>query len=597
MPKKRRATACDLCRSRKVRCDVLYIGAPCSSCSKQASHCAVSTGHSSLPEPKPQRAVPSARTHRFRINARPGHVGEYGPRVSSVTSNKSPRSTGLHDVRSPVNHGTTVDNPVSLHLPAYITPVSTGVGSDSLRILVQQDALAFPPPHIVDEIIRSFLCYVYPLLPILRLDTFLDALEGKPGHAISPLLFQAVLLAGAVFVDFSGFQHEGFQQCKDVQRTLFGRAKALYDMEVEVNPVTVVQSLLLMTYWHSRLNDFQGRVHWLRIAISLATEAGLHNPDLQYEEPAENHFRRRLWSCCIIRSSLVCIGERRQALVPQAVLCHHDPDLLKGDDVSLSRALESYSVAYTQQDLVDFGKLFLQELELCRNIQHILHTLYEFSGVRVSEPGIPIMTLIPKAEAMGSSVVSLDEKLRIWHGQASQLGAFEQRQGPFGSIVSLHSAVLEMLYYTSLSTVHRPMMLRQGQTDTATEALRRFSSSALRSSACRITEIARDLEINNQISFLPPVGTAMFIAASLQHLQDSMSTNLDECRSGSLYLGQVLRVFRLLTERYNHVNTAIEYIARVQNGNGEQFDHSLEWEERVSPTGRWETHQADAFPR
>ncbi|KPI34993.1 Cutinase transcription factor 1 beta [Cyphellophora attinorum] len=450
---------------------------------------------------------------------------------------------------------------------------------------------------MVDEIVRSFLCYVYPLLPILRLDTFLSALEGKPGHTISPLLFQAVLLAGAVFVDFSGFRHAGYQQCKDVQRTLFGRAKALYDMEVEVNPVTVVQSLLLMTYWHSRLNDFQGRVHWLRIAISLATEAGLHNSNLRYEDPAENDFRRRLWSCCIIRSSLVCIGERRQALVPQAVLCFHDPNLLKWDDTSLSRALEYYSVAHLRQQLELFGTLFFQEVELCREIQHVLHTLYEFSGVRVSEPGIPIMTLIPKTEAMGSLVISLDERLRMWHGQALQLGLFERRHNPFGSLVSLHSAVLEMLYYTSLSTVHRPMMLRQWQTDTATEALRRFSSSTLRSSACRITDIARDLEVNHEISLLPPVGTAMFIAASLQHLQDSMSTNLDECRSGSLYLGQVLRIFRLLTERYNHVNTAIEYIARVQNGNGEQFDHYLEWEERVSPTGRWETHRVNALLR
>lgn len=593
MPRKRHTTACDLCRSRKVGCDAVSVGVPCSNCSKHSSHCSLSLSQS--PHPQPHRAIPSARTHKFKVKAQQDHVSGEGTKTLRVTSDDILETTTPDFETRAVNNGVDANSSVQLHLPAYITPLSSDIDPGNLQFLVQRDALAFPPPDIVDDLIQMFVCYVYPLLPIVRLDTFLDALEGKEGNTISPLPFQAILLAGAVFADFSKSRHPSFQQSKEVQKMLFGRAKLLYDMEVESDPVTVVQSCLLMTYWHSQLNDIQGRVHWLRIALSLATEAGLHDSNLQYEDPEENAFRRQLWNCCIIRTSLICIGERRQVSLPQAASNHYNLSSQQWNGIALSRALDRYSIDHTREQLEMLRTLFTREVELCRIIQHTLETLYELSGVRPNDSGIPMMVLIPKTEATGSLVMALDEKLRAWHKQISGLGLFERQRHHIDSIVPLHSAVLEMLYYTALSTVHRPMMLQQRPVDTATEALRVFSAATLRSSACRITEIGRDLELENRIAYLPPVATAMFIAASLQHLQDAMSQNLDDCRTGSLYLGQVLRIFRLLTERYNHVNGAIEYISRIQNG--ERFDHALEWEERVNPTSGWQTSRGIGPPR
>jgi hypothetical protein len=580
MPRKRHTTACNLCRSRKVRCDAVHVGVPCSNCSKHKSKCVVSLAHSTPHEL--QHAIPLDRTHKFRVKAHRNHVGQDSINTSRpLSSPLSDPITEDHEYGA-VNIEANVSDPGQLHLPAYITPLSTTINSDDLQVLVQRDALVFPPPDIINEIIRSFLCYVYPLLPIIRLDDFLAAIERESGKTISSLLFQAVLLAGAVFTDFSHSQHPSFQRSKDAQKLLFGRVKLLYDMEVEPNPVTVVQSLLLMTYWHSQLNDIQGRVHWLRIALSLATEIGLHNSDLQYEELEENNFRRRLWSCCIIRSALISIGERRQIVLPCTV---SGPPILSSEhwnSTSLLQALDSYSVSDTREQVEMLGCILIQKVELCRIILHILDALYELSGLRRDTSSNSIMVLIPKTKATGSLVIALDEKLREWHENASQLGLFDRQQGDHGSIVPVHAAILEMLYLTALSAVHRPLMLQQRQWETATEAVRVFSSATLRSSACRITEIGRDLEADKRISYLPPVATAMFIAATIQHLKDAMSPNLEYCQSGSLYLGHVLRIFRLLTDRYNHVHSAIDFISRVQNG--EHFDHSLEWEDRVSST-------------
>jgi hypothetical protein len=581
MPRQRRTTACDLCRGRKIRCDVLSVGNPCSSCSRHASTCVVSVA---LSTPSPAKhAIPAARTYKFKIKARPASVTDGNKDAARVSSSPRLRSGTEDDTLGHVALNNEADNTGEAHLnlPAYITPLPITFDLDDLQVLVQRNALAFPPTDIANDMIRSFMCYVYPLLPILRLDDFLAAMDGVPGKTISPLLFQAVLLAGAVFTDFSHSQHPSFQQSKDVQRLLFGRVKLLYDMEVDTNPLVMVQSLLLMTYWHSRLNDTKGRVYWLRIALSLATEIGLHNSDLQCGEPEEDNFRRRLWCCCLIRTQLICIGERRQVVLPGPAANQVSLTFEQWNGESLSQALDAFSVSHTRQDMDILGSLFVQEVKLCGIIRHVLETLYELSGLRKVASSNSIMMLIPKTRAAAPLAVALDENLRQWYREASLSGAFAHQHGDDDSIVSVHSAILEMLYLTALSVVHRPLMVQQQHEGLATEALREFSSTTLRSSACRITEISRDLELHNQISHLPPVATASFIAASIQHLKDAMSPELQKRQSGSLYLGQTLRIFRLLVDRYNHVNSAVEFITRAQNG--EHFDHAVEWEDRVSP--------------
>ena len=469
-----------------------------------------------------------------------------------------------------------------LVLPDHITPLSTTIALDDLKVLALKKALEFPPRDVINDIIRSFVCYVYPLLPAIRLDDFLAAMEGEPGKTISPLLFQAVLLAGAAFTDFSHSQHSSFQGSIDAQKILFSRSKLLFDMEVDTNPVVMIQALLLMTYWHSQLNDTKGRTYWLRIALSLAADIGLHNPDLQHQDVEEYNFRRRLWSCCLIRTQLICIGERRQVVMPRAESGRCTLTFDQWNGGALSRAIDACSaVSHTREQMDKLGWILVQQIELCGIIQDTLDTLYELSGLRKVALSDSIMMLIPRTKDTGSLVIALDDRLREWYKNASRIGLFDNQHDDHGSVVPVHSAMVEMLYFTALSLVHRPLMVQKRQQETATEAMRLFASETLRSSACRIVEIGRNLELHGRIAHLPPVATAIFIAAGIQHLKDAMSPNLARCRSGSVYLGQTLAIFRLLGGRYNHVNAAIEFFSRIQHL--EHFDHSLEWEDRVQP--------------
>lgn len=162
-----------------------------------------------------------------------------------------------------------------LELPNYITPLPQNVDRHTIQLLQQKGALIIPTDDLVNELLRAFICYVYPSLPVVDLVSCLATISTRNGNTISLLLFQAIMLAGAPFADLQVLQRAGFQTHENAEGALFQRVKLLYEMEVESSPTTIIQALILMTYWEGKLNDTKGRLHWLGIALSIAVGIGL----------------------------------------------------------------------------------------------------------------------------------------------------------------------------------------------------------------------------------------------------------------------------------------------------------------------------------
>ncbi|KEF56159.1 uncharacterized protein A1O9_07740 [Exophiala aquamarina CBS 119918] len=191
---------------------------------------------------------------------------------------------------------------------------------------------------MMDGLLRVFVCHVYPLLPVLDLANFLGAVNGTNSDSISLVLFQAVMFAGVAFADLYHLLQEGFRSYNDAPKIFFDRVTLLYEMDVESNPTTMIQILLLMTYWYGQQNVTKGRFYWLRIAFSLATDIGLDRQHQFSNQSVRQRMRQKLWYCCLMRDKLLSITERRQ----NAHCCHHenleglDPDDF--EDAALSQA-------------------------------------------------------------------------------------------------------------------------------------------------------------------------------------------------------------------------------------------------------------------
>ncbi len=111
-------------------------------------------------------------------------------------------------------------------LPSYIAPLPPDLDPDIIQFLHRKGALSLPTPTMRDELMRVYVCYVHPFLPLLDLGAFIKAVASEDETCkISLILFQAVMFAGASFVDMSCLESEGFQDRKQACRALFRRLR------------------------------------------------------------------------------------------------------------------------------------------------------------------------------------------------------------------------------------------------------------------------------------------------------------------------------------------------------------------------------------
>lgn len=591
MIRKRAPRACNICRGRKVRCDVSRTGIPCSNCLRASATCAVDCARREKPTQQASKiTVPRENVHTFRIDLavagdtidhETGSTGaptlERAAPEDILTNLAQPQSPGEGDIPE-------VYPPQGeVQLPDYITPLAKDLDQDIFHLLRQRGALTLPNAVLIDELLRGFVCYVYPMLPILDLGEFLQAIEATNSNTISLVLLQAVLFAGIAFADIAHLQKEGFQSHKEARKTFFERVKLLYEMDVESNPTTMIQVLLLMTYWYGQQNDTKGRFYWLRTALSLSTDIGLDRQhQFQFpDQPNRQRTRRKLWYCCLIRDKLLSITERRQNT-------HHGKELslslLQADDFedpALTQALKKYYMPGCDMDATSMGRFLRQKIKLCLIIGRILGSQYELSGLRRVDSSETFMVLIPKVKAASSEAAARDQELRAWYAETSSIldTAFGHDHRRNGRVLGVHSASLELLYYTALCAVHRAPPLQDQPKDSAAGALQVFSRHTLRSAARRISEIGRHLDEGNLIRFLPPLAVGAFITASIQHLKDALSGDAELRGTGRLYLSQTLQVFATLRKVYNSADCAMGFIERVQSG-GLPYQ-SFEWEDRA----------------
>lgn len=118
--------------------------------------------------------------------------------------------------------------PYNSILPPYLQEPSSRLGKDDLDFLVLKGALDIPDPGFAGEIFKAYIRHIHPHIPFLDLDLFSDAIfeDGRKNKkSISLLLFQAVMFAGAIFVDLKYLYAAGFLSRRHALDTLFQRAR------------------------------------------------------------------------------------------------------------------------------------------------------------------------------------------------------------------------------------------------------------------------------------------------------------------------------------------------------------------------------------
>ncbi|KEF56796.1 uncharacterized protein A1O9_06986 [Exophiala aquamarina CBS 119918] len=387
------------------------------------------------------------------------------------------------------------------------------------------------------------------------------------------------MFAASTFVDINDLEKQGFKSHRETRGVFFNKVRTLYDADLETDSLVLIQVLVLMTYWYDRPEDLKKRSHWMRIALSFATDIGLiHNSVLVGLSPAQQRLRRRLWWCSLMRDELISFSERQPSSITWDEIDFPPLSIDDLDSGALSKALERYHIPDHDKESEILTELCLQKIRLCVLIGRILHTQYELSSHRRRTSSRSKLLLIPKFSGSASAeYMSRDQELRKWGDDVCEAlhDSIDKDPQRNSTLVGIHSAVLELLYMTVLGMAHRPQMLNRHLGDSAAKALQEFSQQTLRTAAKRISEIADYLSSAELLWFLPPIGLTALLFAAMQHIKDSLSSSTTLHNTAEQGLEWTVQAMIRLKEMYPQAHHALAFLELVRTKNL-QVDESSE---------------------
>jgi len=99
--------------------------------------------------------------------------------------------------------------------------------SVDIDYLFAKGALSLPEIPVRNALLRAYLEFVHPYMPLIEVQEFLQIIEDGNGEngKISLLLFQAVMFAGTAFVDFDYLRMAGFSNRKAARKAFFQKSR------------------------------------------------------------------------------------------------------------------------------------------------------------------------------------------------------------------------------------------------------------------------------------------------------------------------------------------------------------------------------------
>ncbi|KAM5351562.1 hypothetical protein ACJ41O_004285 [Fusarium nematophilum] len=325
--------ACVICHQRKVRCDILETGIPCSNCQSQdRPNCRIyekkKTRSSLARISHPQHIPLQPRRHgqqSVTAPATPTAPSQWPEASMGVSADPAPRPRSSAENRTRFHHhndspstihgsaaGNCEDEQATRNLAEFIdqdevrlSEISRsarlyfiGTEFSNLNYLVRQrtrrpdqnilhfgshplsrkvpsvpqEALQLPPKALADELVTAYFVHVNRGFPIVDEDEFMERYHGTDTQRqVSLPLLNAIFLVGAHVLSSRR------EDVKAIKFDFFHRAKLLVDCRFEQHRESYLQVALLLTWQCDNLEDIVSNSwHWVGIAARTALGMGMH---------------------------------------------------------------------------------------------------------------------------------------------------------------------------------------------------------------------------------------------------------------------------------------------------------------------------------
>lgn len=133
----------------------------------------------------------------------------------------------MGDIRTAQFLNTLEEPDLLAELPAFIKPLPSRIGPEDVKYLYAKGVLTLPPPELQNALIRAFIEFVYPFMPLLERAAFLNTVNSRDGLCgqVSLFLYQAIMFAGSAFVEAKYLREAGYTSRRAARRAFFQRTR------------------------------------------------------------------------------------------------------------------------------------------------------------------------------------------------------------------------------------------------------------------------------------------------------------------------------------------------------------------------------------
>lgn len=347
----------------------------------------------------------------------------------------------------------------------------------------------------------------------------------------------------------------------------------LYDFDYESDRVSLVQALLLLTYYYETPDDQKDTWHWMGVATSVAHTIGLHrNPDNTNLDSKRVKLWKRIWWSTYMRDRLIALGMRRPTRIKTE---DFDVPMLTLDDFEIAPIPDSITcipadcrVARDVDVQRQLAILCIEKARLCLCISHVLSKQYCVlnNNHGLQNDRTTMMLLPKKLDPETSEVKTCDEELQKWVAELPEEAKYTDKLTGEGSI-DLARSLLHMVFFTTLSALHRPQVLPNSQAGPASTPAVNIESDLLdvsrrnvRRAASAITSIAQRLDSGDLVKYLPTTGVTVLLPAIIIHLLDIKAPEEETRRSSLRGFCQCMAVMGKLRDLYAAADYSVAFL-------------------------------------
>ncbi|KAM0257421.1 hypothetical protein ACHAQJ_004367 [Trichoderma viride] len=464
-----------------------------------------------------------------------------------------------------------------VQLPPFVRALPNKISPEDIRYLHMKGALSIPCLSLQNALLRAYIEFVHPYMPLMDLVSFLNVInryDGTEGQ-VSLFLYHAVMFSATAFVDMRHLREAGYATRKAARKAFFLKTRLLYDFDYESDRLVLVQGLLLMTYWYETPDDQKDTWHWMGVAISLAHTIGLHrNPEVTSMAVPTQKLWKRIWWSCFMRDRLIALGMRRPTRIKDE---DFDVPMLIESDFELTVLSDKVTIVPPECTLMrdvemqrQLAVMCIAKAQLCICISHMLKAQYSVlirDNMKPENTTNSTMMLFPNKKLDNlDSVKVVDAELKAWAAslpeccQYRMLVPADTKNGR--STLVVQRTLLHMVYHTTISALHRPQFLPSSpmQAPTVSRQVQEMSRLKVKDAATHITSMATELHHLRLERYLPTTGVTVILPAMIIHLLEMKNPMAESRGRATRGFRQCMRVMEKLREIYAAADYATGFL-------------------------------------